>query len=801
MKDLERSRPLNATPVRMLREYIGSESNTRLLLGLPASGDTLVNWTDRNILLKNLERDMGTLTPKQKAELATPLIMGQVEQGWLPPIMGNRQAARVVLSQISFSYKNVQTREARAEIRGIYRKAVETVKDRSSLPTLEALEETGRILAQSFPKKGYFSEDDEALAHAIYQVVQKLDYGKGLFHLIPRHSDDVNGPLADTTGMQGIGVKGVVDRLTRLGFTPSAIVTVTGFQYSSVRHYRDISNRRAFLLQENGDQESASGTPGQDENGIYARRLTQGYISSSEPNKQVQSTAATIEERFLSGYQMRFLNRHTAPQEFDNAEKAINGLDPSERTEIISNLIRRIGGGTDGRRQQIALELLRRTDLSNVDGLILQDVYVQSVQAQNPSSEHYFLRSAGYSIAPAIPTDHEGRELIHAAWLGVISVNKESVVFQDEVKQIKDLVDYYTYIEYKKLQSGQINSRENNFDDDLDHTLQKLQPSQAGLLHEFLITRLREFLYFSPDTEFGDNMSQVRQYASSALERLTREEKTDIASFLIQGLGQDNTVWEQNRRDGALDLLFLIDFNDIDVAKVASVLRRAIKDQPSSADPLGSIYSLSRAHEFIIPHIPSRNKIKYKIFEEWDELRDRIIDKDGWSVAAVHVEALRPKKRLTPQQIEARNRDIVQRWNNGEPAIQIWEDYNIKENFFYKLLSDLREQGVSIVTRKRYPKPFLNDQQASLVDNYFRLLSEKAAQGSEEGGEVAAVTVHPTAFRPVVEALYPIWTARDIAELLHVPISQVKRTIDWFQKNNYLAYKNPARGNRHLEGK
>ncbi len=154
--------------------------------------------------------DIRGLSPNQIVDLTTHLIMGQVDSRWLPAT-GTSENARTLLSQINFKEFNLPA--VRGRITGAYSQAAESIKKDAPLgeyvSTLEALEDTGSILAAAIPQDK-LTREDEKFVKKLYSVVREADSYK------------VHAPDRQITKHRRI-----IQRMTELGLSPVAIAAGT----------------------------------------------------------------------------------------------------------------------------------------------------------------------------------------------------------------------------------------------------------------------------------------------------------------------------------------------------------------------------------------------------------------------------------------------------------------------------------------------------------------------------------------------------------------------------------------------
>ncbi len=169
----------------------------------------------------DVTRSIRSLSLYQITDLTTHLIMGQVEDGWLPP-GGERHDARALLSQINFKEFNLPA--ARRRVTGAFTEAARRVGEDTDDNTLEAVEKTGSILVGSLPQDK-LTDEDKQFAKALYGIVRQVDKRTGVAQ------DD----LVDKTNLKSARERiRTIQRLSELGFAPNAIMAATDFDTHTI---------------------------------------------------------------------------------------------------------------------------------------------------------------------------------------------------------------------------------------------------------------------------------------------------------------------------------------------------------------------------------------------------------------------------------------------------------------------------------------------------------------------------------------------------------------------------------------
>ncbi len=126
---------------------------------------------------------------------------------------------------------------------------------------------------------------------------------------------------------------------------------------------------------------------------------------------------------------------------------------------------------------------------------------------------------------------------------------------------------------------------------------------------------------------FEEKKEEILDKIAHEFTTFNEEETKSLASTLLNGLARDDDEWNVNRRDGALEILQLIDFSKIDKKELLKLYLDSVSAQTSESDPYGSIYSLSVAGEIIAYYFPIGEDTKRQLTSAWNKVSEYFKDK------------------------------------------------------------------------------------------------------------------------------------------------------------------------------
>lgn len=482
--------------------------------------------------------------------------------------------------------------------------------------------------------------------------------------------------------------------------------------------------------------------------------------------------------RTLYGSTTRFSNPATRENELNIVAREVNALGQKDRRIYTRNLLRQIAIGNVLERQELLLDTLEKIDLSDIPKLdVLAKEYNQSIGMQSIDSHPNYLLDAGKIVFSKIATTPRHWGFIRKNWEIIRGRNAPfSQVWDDAADDIEGFLLFY----------GPQN------DDDIrpqksDQIVQFRSPSGYQEVQKddvpAEVTVLREFLGDKLWSFFDSTVVQVRgkgtiaindfvkQEAKTAIDGLNEEQTTNLVVRLVNGMGQDdNHVWTVNRRDGALEMLKLVNLEKVDKEKAQDTLFESMKGQPFDVDPLSSPYSLIEAAAILVPQLPATKETRDGFIHAANVMSKKVKKTEGWEKIALIATVVS-------------NGNIISRWENKEAVVDIANIYRITPNRVYTIISNLRTAGVKIGNRehifeKSAHMPELVDEERTLISSY-RTALETVHKGEKSYREVMEAKKAARIVR--VETVAALrarnFTIQQISEILNVSHTCIKNDI------------------------
>jgi len=127
---------------------------------------------------------------------------------------------------------------------------------------------------------------------------------------------------------------------------------------------------------------------------------------------------------------------------------------------------------------------------------------------------------------------------------------------------------------------------------------------------------------------FEEKKEEILDKIAHDFTTFNEEETKSLVSTLLNGLARDDKEWNVDRRDGALEILQLIDFSKIDKKGLLKLYLDNVSTQTSESDPYGSIYSLSVAGEIMAYYFPIGEDTKIQLASTWNRVSEYFKDED-----------------------------------------------------------------------------------------------------------------------------------------------------------------------------
>ncbi len=175
-----------------------------------------------------------------------------------------------------------------------------------------------------------------------------------------------------------------------------------------------------------------------------------------------------------------------------------------------------------------------------------------------------------------------------------------------------------------------------------------------------------------------------KESARSALNRTSPKILVKVTEIVLQGISEDTTYWNSERRNASLELLQLVPLSKIPPEMTKNIHETyvtQVADISPNQDPLGPVDALLNAGKTLAPFFPKQIKRELELI--WKEKGEGLHDKDAWSKIknkVFEVKALCgthddksnilpkpviPKDELRQRKIQ-RLEKITQMYNNGE---------------------------------------------------------------------------------------------------------------------------------------
>lgn len=201
-----------------------------------------------------------------------------------------------------------------------------------------------------------------------------------------------------------------------------------------------------------------------------------------------------------------------------------------------------------------------------------------------------------------------------------------------------------------------------------------------------------------------------------------RQEISVLAGRLILGMGQENSFWNVDRRDGALVVLSQVASKVPQLEFLRDTYISAVTGQNKDADPLGTIDSLLEAGKIIAPHLPQNKETWYAIRKAWKDVGSAMQGNPYWDAVSEKVEEIgssmspqvrrgdtvvvekdqQPQVLLTEDveipgstpEIKQRRRTIAQEWLNGKQIAVIAQELKVRKSKVFNDVFVLKDQGI-----------------------------------------------------------------------------------------------------------
>ena len=88
---------------------------------------------------------------------------------------------------------------------------------------------------------------------------------------------------------------------------------------------------------------------------------------------------------------------------------------------------------------------------------------------------------------------------------------------------------------------------------------------------------------------------EIKARLQDELETFSGDERTHLVKSLIIGISKDDALWNVDKRDGAVEILKIVDFKETDVEDIWSSYKEQISNRFGTVNPYGWVFSLLEA--------------------------------------------------------------------------------------------------------------------------------------------------------------------------------------------------------------
>jgi len=168
------------------------------------------------------------------------------------------------------------------------------------------------------------------------------------------------------------------------------------------------------------------------------------------------------------------------------------------------------------------------------------------------------------------------------------------------------------------------------------------------------------------DTEEKEN---ILDDASRDINHLTTDETVLFLGLVLNGLSRDDEEWDVDKRDGAFELLTIVDFGSVQSAKLYRYYLNAVSFQGANSDPYGSIYSLLQTGKLIAAYFPPGENTRIDVSTAWNIVSNQFIE-ESCDFVRSDIKEIINSIPLTPEQQRAVTEDEYDIRPNGRDMPQ-----------------------------------------------------------------------------------------------------------------------------------
>lgn len=115
----------------------------------------------------------------------------------------------------------------------------------------------------------------------------------------------------------------------------------------------------------------------------------------------------------------------------------------------------------------------------------------------------------------------------------------------------------------------------------------------------------------------SEERETILDKASVSIIALDATEATTFTKTILRGLATEDTQWNQDRRDGALEILPLVDLGKIRQEELTQSYIEAVASQNGDSDPYGTISGLGEAGKIVGPFLPPGAQTRERVNGAW----------------------------------------------------------------------------------------------------------------------------------------------------------------------------------------
>jgi len=145
-----------------------------------------------------------------------------------------------------------------------------------------------------------------------------------------------------------------------------------------------------------------------------------------------------------------------------------------------------------------------------------------------------------------------------------------------------------------------------------------------------------------------EQKAAVLDRVSTQLKNFDDNDSDSFFKLLLKGLGTEDKIWDQNRRDAALEILPLTPFEKIPKENILKEYLNAVSTQDENSDPYGTISSLIEAGKKLAPFFPTHLHARFQINYAWEGLASIFTERNFQDYLFIYEESSKIKDIVPP---------------------------------------------------------------------------------------------------------------------------------------------------------